>query len=422
MYNIYSEKKNQIIKFINNDFLIKSLLLIGKEGVGKKIVAFNIAKEYLNLQNIIELFYNKNFIFLSKNIPKKEINFLYNYIKNFNINEKEKSDIIIIIYLKLIFQILLIISQFIYNINQTKKEIKIKDLEILSNYFYSLKNIYKEFYNSYINKSNIDLIKYKDYLIKLVQHVLDISDNLKTDFIYMKEILDIQSWIENSAYGEKKVIIVENADKMNIEVENAFLKTLEEPKEGVIFILTTNSKEKLLPTVLSRCVKFNIDKIEENEFKLIIQNEWGKSFLNYLNYYIKDFDRFFDILNNEDKKKKFYEKSRRFLNIFLKDNFNFYEIFEILNDSDISENIFDFLNELIIYILQLFENFEVLKNDIIDKNISKDNIKNILIFLEKLNYFSKDLNFSIEDGLYYLILNKELILNGEFYEFKFILW
>jgi DNA polymerase-3 subunit delta' len=50
----------------------------------------------------------------------------------------------------------------------------------------------------------------------------------------------------------QQVVIVERADRMSIEAENAFLKLLEEPRPGLTFILTALQLEALLPTILSR--------------------------------------------------------------------------------------------------------------------------------------------------------------------------
>ncbi len=50
----------------------------------------------------------------------------------------------------------------------------------------------------------------------------------------------------------RQVVIVEGADHMSIEAENAFLKLLEEPRDGLSFILTAAQSEALLPTILSR--------------------------------------------------------------------------------------------------------------------------------------------------------------------------
>lgn len=53
--------------------------------------------------------------------------------------------------------------------------------------------------------------------------------------------------------SEKKVYIIEDAQKMNIPAQNALLKLLEEPPPSAIFFLTADMKESLLPTVISRC-------------------------------------------------------------------------------------------------------------------------------------------------------------------------
>lgn len=50
----------------------------------------------------------------------------------------------------------------------------------------------------------------------------------------------------------RQVVIVERADRMSMEAENAFLKLLEEPRSGLTFMLTAPQLEALLPTVLSR--------------------------------------------------------------------------------------------------------------------------------------------------------------------------
>lgn len=53
--------------------------------------------------------------------------------------------------------------------------------------------------------------------------------------------------------SEKKVYIIPEAHKMNVQAQNAALKILEEPPEWAAFILCTESAERLLPTVRSRC-------------------------------------------------------------------------------------------------------------------------------------------------------------------------
>lgn len=58
---------------------------------------------------------------------------------------------------------------------------------------------------------------------------------------------------EHTYEGGRRVIIVEQADKMTPGAENCLLKTLEEPVAGTIFLLLTDAPERMLPTIVSRC-------------------------------------------------------------------------------------------------------------------------------------------------------------------------
>jgi hypothetical protein len=52
-----------------------------------------------------------------------------------------------------------------------------------------------------------------------------------------------------------KVIILDSADLMTEEAANSFLKTLEEPHDRILFILTTTRESRILKTIASRCQK-----------------------------------------------------------------------------------------------------------------------------------------------------------------------
>lgn len=56
--------------------------------------------------------------------------------------------------------------------------------------------------------------------------------------------------------GDKRIVIIPNAHKMNIIAQNTLLKTLEEPPSYAFFILTTEKAGALLTTILSRCTKY----------------------------------------------------------------------------------------------------------------------------------------------------------------------
>jgi len=72
--------------------------------------------------------------------------------------------------------------------------------------------------------------------------------------------------------AKKKIFVVLNAEQMNETAQNKLLKSLEEPNEQTIFILTTTKTDKILPTVLSRLSKFFIPKLTSQD-KLLIKEE-----------------------------------------------------------------------------------------------------------------------------------------------------
>lgn len=76
--------------------------------------------------------------------------------------------------------------------------------------------------------------------------------------IKIAQIRNLQSDIVIKPHKKYKIYIIDKAEKMTVEAQNALLKTLEEPPEYAIIILVTDNKEGLLPTIRSRCeiVKF----------------------------------------------------------------------------------------------------------------------------------------------------------------------
>ena len=77
--------------------------------------------------------------------------------------------------------------------------------------------------------------------------------------------------------GKYKVYIIDEAHMLSDSAFNALLKTLEEPPKHVIFILATTDPEKIIPTVQSRCQRFNFSKINKYNMKKkmieILKNE-----------------------------------------------------------------------------------------------------------------------------------------------------
>lgn len=67
--------------------------------------------------------------------------------------------------------------------------------------------------------------------------------------------------------GAYKIYIVDEAEKMNVQAQNALLKTLEEPPGYVVILLLATRVEAMLQTILSRCVVLNIKPVPEDLIK-----------------------------------------------------------------------------------------------------------------------------------------------------------
>ncbi len=64
--------------------------------------------------------------------------------------------------------------------------------------------------------------------------------------------------------GRYRVLIIPNVERMQSSAANAFLKTLEEPPPGTVFLLTTDNVSTLLPTIRSRCQKMQLSPLSED--------------------------------------------------------------------------------------------------------------------------------------------------------------
>ena len=65
--------------------------------------------------------------------------------------------------------------------------------------------------------------------------------------------------------GRYKVYIVDEAEKMTVQAQNAILKTIEEPPAYSVILFLTNNSEIFLPTIISRCILFNLRPLRESE-------------------------------------------------------------------------------------------------------------------------------------------------------------
>lgn len=80
---------------------------------------------------------------------------------------------------------------------------------------------------------------------------------------------EIRNLIDKVKYapmeGKYKVYIIDEVHMLSQGAFNALLKTLEEPPAHVIFILATTEPQKVLPTIISRCQRYNFEKVSEDD-------------------------------------------------------------------------------------------------------------------------------------------------------------
>ena len=110
-----------------------------------------------------------------------------------------------------------------------------------------------------INKSSIENIDSHDLSFNVFE--LDAASNRGIE--EMKNLIDkvrIPPQI-----GKYKVYIIDEVHMLTPQAMNAFLKTLEEPPKHIVFVLATTEKNKILPTILSRCQIYDFNRINEVE-------------------------------------------------------------------------------------------------------------------------------------------------------------
>lgn len=77
--------------------------------------------------------------------------------------------------------------------------------------------------------------------------------------------------------GDRKVYIIDDAQKMTVQAQNALLKFIEEPPASVLFFIVTDKKESLLPTVVSRTRIISLAPSDNADIRRFLMSESKKS-------------------------------------------------------------------------------------------------------------------------------------------------
>ncbi|WP_128331587.1 DNA polymerase III subunit delta' [Apibacter sp. HY039] len=103
-----------------------------------------------------------------------------------------------------------------------------------------------------------------------------LNEDKKQGFISVKEMENIIEKLNLKSFeGGYKIQLIWMAETMRTEAANKLLKILEEPPAKTLFLLLAEDEKKILPTILSRCQKVDIHRIDEGKIVTELQSVFG---------------------------------------------------------------------------------------------------------------------------------------------------
>ncbi|MDO9151010.1 MAG: DNA polymerase III subunit delta' [Methylotenera sp.] len=104
--------------------------------------------------------------------------------------------------------------------------------------------------------------------------------------ISVAQIRDLSDFLSLSSHQSSglRIVLIHPAETLNIASANALLKMLEEPAQGVIFILVAHQLQRLLPTIISRCQKINMPVPNESQALSWLEEQGVKNAKQQLAY------------------------------------------------------------------------------------------------------------------------------------------
>ncbi len=94
---------------------------------------------------------------------------------------------------------------------------------------------------------------------------------MKTDIIAVDDVREIQSRFYDTGELPHRVCIIRGVERMQPAAANAFLKILEEPPPGRVFLLTTDAPSLVLPTILSRARVLPFERVGLSDMRLLLE-------------------------------------------------------------------------------------------------------------------------------------------------------
>lgn len=100
-----------------------------------------------------------------------------------------------------------------------------------------------------------------------------IEDNGET--VKIDDVRELIRKTNLTSQGGRRVIVIENIERMPIEAQNSFLKTLEEPPGKTIFLLTTSRLDQVLLTIQSRTRHIHFSTVDDRVLKKYLKENFG---------------------------------------------------------------------------------------------------------------------------------------------------
>lgn len=194
------------------------------------------------------------------------------------------------------------------------------------------------------------------------------SEIKKNDVTFLKHIFSFKSQENN-----KRVYIINNANLLNVSSSNTLLKFLEEPEDGIVAILVTDSRYDLLDTIVSRCQVLTL-KNNESFIDGIVWDDYDEklNYTDFVNNKISSMIKLYCLLELSDvfllTNEYMYSIKNELSNFFLVGLAFYYDIFNLYYDRNL--HFLDGYDE---------EKIKVMKNNTINDIIKKIDVINLFI-------------------------------------------
>ena len=215
-------------------------------------------------------------------------------------------------------------------------------------------------------------------------HLIDLGED--KNVIEISQIREMINYANKSAFNNmERIVLIDNAENLNLNSSSALLKIIEEPNENVFFILIFDNNKKILETLKSRCLRFNFsmtyDECVNVTNKIIQKNLYDLINKDLINHYNTIGD-FIHLLNFSTSSKINISKInlKSFLIYIIDEKFYKKELF-------IKKNIYKYIEFYFLKLINL-DKFEKKKYSIYENfikkiyNLKKFNLDEESLFIE----------------------------------------